>query len=48
VLAASGAARAYPYRPQTQHAALIAQLADLAHAQHRGLWGPPCLGDSFG
>jgi micrococcal nuclease len=47
VLAAAGAARAYPYPPQTEHAALIKSLADAARAQRRGLWGPPCRGDSF-
>jgi micrococcal nuclease len=47
VLAASGAARAYPYPPQTQHAALLARLAAAAQAQQRGLWGPPCRGRSF-
>jgi micrococcal nuclease len=48
VLAAAGAARAYPYPPQVEHAALIAQLADAARAQGRGLWGAPCHGRSFG
>jgi micrococcal nuclease len=47
VLAAAGTARAYPYPPQTEHAALIRTLADAARAQGRGLWGPPCRGDSF-
>jgi micrococcal nuclease len=47
VLAASGAARAYPYPPQTQYAALIAALAGQARAAGRGLWGPPCRGNSF-
>jgi micrococcal nuclease len=48
VLAAAGAARAYPYPPQTEYAALLATLADAARSQHRGLWGPPCRGASFG
>ena len=48
VLVAAGTARPYPYPPQTQHAALLAALADQARAQQRGLWGPPCHGDSFG
>lgn len=47
VLVAAGAARAYPYPPQTEHAALLAQLADAARTQQRGLWGPPCRGNSF-
>jgi micrococcal nuclease len=47
VLAAAGAARAYPFPPQTEHAALLAALAAQARAQGRGLWGPPCNGDSF-
>jgi micrococcal nuclease len=48
VLAAAGAARAYPYPPQVEHAQLIAALADQARAQRRGLWGDPCDGKSFG
>ena len=48
VLAASGAARAYPYPPQTDHASLIAELAARARQSQRGLWGPPCNGRSFG
>jgi len=48
VLAASGAARAYPYPPQTEHAPLIAELAAQARTSQRGLWGPPCDGRSFG
>ena len=48
VLAASGAARAYPYPPQTEHASLIAELATEAQQSGRGLWGPPCSGQSFG
>jgi micrococcal nuclease len=47
VLAAAGTARAYPYPPQTEYAALIASLATTARAGHRGLWGRPCGGDSF-
>jgi micrococcal nuclease len=47
VLAAAGTARAYPYPPQTEHAALIGSLADAARAAHRGLWAPPCRGNSF-
>jgi micrococcal nuclease len=48
VLAAAGTARAYPFAPQVEHAALIAQLAGRARVQRRGLWGPPCRGHSFG
>jgi len=48
VLAASGAARAYPFPPQVDHAALLAELADQARRGGRGLWGPPCRGRSFG
>ena len=48
VLAAAGAARAYPYPPQTEYADLIGQLAAQAAASRRGLWGPPCSGHSFG
>jgi micrococcal nuclease len=48
VLAAAGAARAYPYPPQVEHADLIARLAAQARAERRGLWGPPCDGNSFG
>jgi micrococcal nuclease len=47
VLAAAGAARAYPFPPQTEYAGLIAQLAGEARASGRGLWGPPCNGNSF-
>ena len=48
VLAAAGAARAYPYPPQVEHADVIARLAAQARAQGRGLWGAPCDGNSFG
>ena len=48
VLAASGAARAYPFPPQTEHAPLIAELAAAARTERRGLWGNPCNGRSFG
>ena len=48
VLAAAGAARAYPFPPQVEHADLIARLAAQARDQRRGLWGPPCRGRSFG
>src|SRR3954447_20984066 len=47
VLAASGAARAYPFPPQTDYAPLIASLAQQARTERRGLWGPPCRGHSF-
>jgi micrococcal nuclease len=47
VLVASGAARAYPYPPQTDHATLLATLQDEARASGRGLWGAPCRGHSF-
>jgi micrococcal nuclease len=48
VLVAAGAARAYPYPPQTEHAALLKTLADAAQSEQRGLWGPPCRGAAFG
>lgn len=48
VLVASGAARAYPFAPQLDHAALLADLQADARAAGRGLWGPPCRGHSFG
>jgi micrococcal nuclease len=47
VLVAAGAARAYPYPPQTRYAALLRELAAGAEARDRGLWGPPCEGRSF-
>ena len=47
VLVASGAARAYPFPPQTTYAALLAQLQSQARQANRGLWGPPCRGQSF-
>src|SRR3954452_5633907 len=48
VMAAGGAARAYPHPPQVEHADVIARLAAQARGQRRGLWGPPCDGKSFG
>lgn len=48
VLVASGAARAYPFPPQVEHAGLLAALQRQAQATHRGLWGAPCDGRSFG
>lgn len=48
VLVAAGAARAYPYRPQVRYAEPLRRLAAAARAQRRGLWGPPCNGQSFG
>jgi micrococcal nuclease len=48
VLAAAGAARAYPYPPQTEYSVLLRALAAQAQQGQRGLWGPPCDGDSFG
>ena len=47
VLVASGAARAYPFRPQVEHAGLLASLQSQAQSAARGLWGPPCRGHSF-
>jgi len=47
VLVASGAARAYPYPPQLEHAEVLADLQRQAQAARRGLWGAPCDGDSF-
>jgi len=48
VLVAAGAARAYPFAPQLDHAALLADLQRGAEMHARGLWGPPCRGRSFG
>ena len=48
VLVATGAARAYPISPQVEHASLLAALQQSARDDHRGLWAPPCNGDSFG
>ena len=48
VVTAAGAARAYPYPPQTEYADVLARLAADARAARRGLWGPPCDGNSFG
>ena len=48
VLAAAGTARAYPFPPQVEHADVIARLAAQARQERRGLWGPPCDGNSFG
>lgn len=48
VLAAAGTARAYPFPPQTQYADLLHGLAAQAEQGRRGLWGPPCDGNSFG
>ena len=47
VLVASGAARAYPFPPQTEYATLLATLQAGARAERRGLWGNPCHGNSF-
>src|SRR3954452_17684326 len=47
VLVAAGAARAYPYPPQTAYADLLHALAAEAQERGRGLWGPPCAGKSF-
>lgn len=47
LLTASGAARAYPYPPNTAHAADIAAGEDLARAQRRGLWGSCALTAAF-
>jgi micrococcal nuclease len=47
-LATAGAARAYPISPQTVYAGALRDLADAAQEAHRGLWGPPCDGNSFG
>jgi micrococcal nuclease len=47
VLVASGAARAYPYAPQLEHAAVLADLQRQAEGARRGLWGSPCNGHSF-
>lgn len=47
VLVASGAARAYPFAPQLEHAGVLADLQRQAQAAHRGLWGAPCHGRSF-
>lgn len=47
VLVSAGMARPYPYRPQVAHAAVLRRLGDEARAAGRGLWGPPCRGNSF-
>ncbi|MDX6286296.1 MAG: micrococcal nuclease [Frankiales bacterium] len=47
-LVTTGAARAYRVRPQTEQADLLARLDSAARRDHRGLWGPPCNGRSFG
>ena len=47
VLVASGAARAYPFAPQLEHAPLLAQLQSQAQQSGAGLWGNPCNGNSF-
>ena len=47
VLVAGGAARAYPFPPQTTYAPLLARLQAGARAERRGLWGNPCNGNSF-
>ena len=47
VLVASGAARAYPFAPQLEHAPVLADLQRQAESARRGLWGPPCNGHSF-
>jgi micrococcal nuclease len=47
VLVASGAARAYPFAPQLEHAAVLADLQQQARSARRGLWGAPCNGHSF-
>jgi len=47
VLVAAGAARAYPFAPQLEHATLLSGLQRQAEAERRGLWGPPCRGRSF-
>jgi micrococcal nuclease len=47
LLVASGAARAYPFAPQLEHADELAALQRTAQAGRRGLWGPPCDGHSF-
>ena len=48
VLVAAGAARAYPFAPQLEHAPMLAQLQAGAQQQHVGLWGNTCKGHSFG
>lgn len=48
VLVTAGAARAYRFPPQVEHAPLLASLAGQARGAGRGLWGSPCRGDSFG
>ena len=47
VLVASGAARAYPFPPQTEYAPLLRTLQAQARTERRGLWGKPCNGNSF-
>jgi micrococcal nuclease len=48
ILVSSGAARAYPISPQTAYAGALRDLAHAAQDARRGLWGPPCDGNSFG
>jgi micrococcal nuclease len=47
-LVSTGTARAYRVRPQTQYADVLAVLDAQARRAHRGVWGPPCNGRSFG
>jgi micrococcal nuclease len=47
VLVAAGAARAYPFAPQLDHASLLAGLQSQAEVERRGLWGDACHGKSF-
>jgi micrococcal nuclease len=39
VLVRRGAATAFAYRPQVQHAPLLARVEAVSRARHRGLWG---------
>jgi micrococcal nuclease len=47
-LVSTGTARAYRVRPQTEYADLLSRLDGQARRAHRGVWGPPCNGRSFG
>jgi len=43
-----GLARAYPFAPNTSHAAEFARLEEQAHRRGRGLWGPAEGGPPWG
>lgn len=47
LLVASGAARAYPYEPNTAHATVLADGQALAQRDRRGLWRACALTEAF-